>query len=76
MFCFRVVILKNKKLVNDHMEKLESSKHKRLGVDEEALRWTPLISSQVLMEEEKQTEKEVRKMFSNFEHFSVSVLTM
>ena len=59
------MILVDKKLVNDHMEKLNASKHKRLTVDEDSLRWTPLISSQVLMEEEKQTEKEVCMLEGN-----------
>ena len=59
VFCFRVVILVDKKLLSDHMEKLNTSKHKRLSLDEDSLRWTPLISSQALMEEEKQTENEV-----------------
>ena len=64
VFCFRVVILVDKKLLTDHMEKLNTSKHKRLSLDEDSLRWTPLISSQALMEEEKQTENEV---FSEFQ---------
>ena len=56
---FRVVISVDKKLVSGHMERLQNSKHKRLVVDEDSLRWTPLVSSQSLMEEEKQTEHEV-----------------
>ena len=55
----RVVISVDKQLVNSHMERLQNSKHKRLVLDEDSLRWTPLVSSQSLMEEEKQTEHEV-----------------
>ena len=61
----RVVISVDKQLVNGHMERLQNSKHKRLVLDEDSLRWTPLVSSQSLMEEEKQTEHEVIILFSS-----------
>lgn len=49
----------NRQLVNEHMEKLQSGKIKRLQLNPDALKWTPLISSQSLLEEEKSTANEV-----------------
>ena len=56
---FRVVIMVNRQLVNEHMEKLQSGKIKRLSLNPDALKWTPLISSQSLLDEEKSTANEV-----------------
>ncbi|XP_053392728.1 histone acetyltransferase KAT6B-like isoform X5 [Mercenaria mercenaria] len=58
----KVVIMVNRQLVNDHMEKLQSGKMKRLQLNPDALKWTPLISSQSLLDEEKSTANELRKM--------------
>lgn len=52
----------NRQLVNEHMEKLRSGKIKRLQLNPDALKWTPLVSSQSLLEEEKNTENEVGLM--------------
>lgn len=42
------------------MEKLEKFKEKRLDLDQDCLRWTPLVvSGTAVMEEEKEVKKEV-----------------
>ena len=55
----RVVIVINRKVVDEHMEKIKSGRLKRLDVNPDALKWTPLVSSQNLQEEEKKAENEV-----------------
>ena len=40
---FRVTIVINERVIADHMAKLKQQK--RVPIDEEALRWTPLVSS-------------------------------
>jgi len=57
-FC-RVVISVNRPMVEGHMEKLKTGSIKRLELSPDALKWTPLISSQCLLDEERSTEKEV-----------------
>ena len=49
----------NKTLVSAHMEKVTARKDQRIELDPECLRWTPLISSQTLMDEEHRAELEV-----------------
>ncbi|XP_052262827.1 histone acetyltransferase KAT6A-like isoform X2 [Dreissena polymorpha] len=56
----KVVVMVNRPLVDNHMDKLRNSQ--RQDLNDDALKWTPLISSQCLLEEEKNTEKELRKM--------------
>ncbi|XP_052765679.1 histone acetyltransferase KAT6B-like isoform X2 [Mya arenaria] len=58
----KVVVMVNRPLVDDHMERLQSGRSRRLDLNPDALKWTPLISSQSLAEEEKNTENELRKM--------------
>ncbi|XP_052262830.1 histone acetyltransferase KAT6B-like isoform X5 [Dreissena polymorpha] len=53
----KVVVMVNRPLVDNHMDKLRNSQ--RQDLNDDALKWTPLISSQCLLEEEKNTEKEV-----------------
>lgn len=55
----KIVIAVNKDLINEHMSKLETKKHLRIPLDPDSLRWTPLISSHVIVEEEKLAESEV-----------------
>ncbi|XP_052765696.1 histone acetyltransferase KAT6A-like isoform X4 [Mya arenaria] len=55
----KVVVMVNRPLVDDHMERLQSGRSRRLDLNPDALKWTPLISSQSLAEEEKNTENEV-----------------
>ena len=44
MFClYRVTIVINERVISDHMAKLKQQK--RVPIDEEALRWTPLVQS-------------------------------
>ncbi|GAB1603151.1 histone acetyltransferase KAT7-like, partial [Argonauta hians] len=54
----RVVILVNRKLIREHMQRLKTKLRHRIDVDPDYLRWTPLISTQLLLEEEKRAEKE------------------
>lgn len=42
-----------------HMEKLQSKMHLRLTLDEEALRWTPVLSSNTVEQEEAEAEMQV-----------------
>lgn len=58
-FYSRIVIAVNKELVKEHMEKLEAKKHLRIDLDQDCLRWTPLISNYVISEEERKAETEV-----------------
>lgn len=51
----------NKDLVKEHMEKLEAKKHLRIELDQDSLRWTPLISNYAISEEERKAESEVRQ---------------
>lgn len=53
------MIAVNKELVKVHMEKLEAKKHLRIDLDQDCLRWTPLISNYVISEEERKAETEV-----------------
>ena len=46
-------------VINSYVAKMRDAKHPRLEVDEEYLRWTPLVSNSMLMEEEWKTEQEV-----------------
>lgn len=59
------MIAVNKKLISDHMEKLAARQHQRIELDQECLRWTPLISSHVISEEERRAESEVG-LISNY----------
>lgn len=43
------------------MEKLEAKKHLRIELDQDSLRWTPLISNYAISEEERKAESEVRQ---------------
>lgn len=58
----KIVIAVNKDLVKEHMEKLEAKKHLRIDLDQDCLRWTPLISNYVISEEERKAETELREM--------------
>ncbi|XP_062596711.1 histone acetyltransferase KAT6B-like isoform X4 [Saccostrea cucullata] len=58
----KIVIAVNKELVKEHMEKLEAKKHLRIELDQDCLRWTPLISNYVISEEERKAESELREM--------------
>lgn len=49
----------NKKLINEHMQRMKAKLQRKLELDPDALRWTPLISNLTLIEEEKRVEKEV-----------------
>lgn len=60
---FRIVISVNRKKIQEYMDKLKLKAHQRLELDAECLRWTPLISNQTLLEEEKRAEKEVGPRF-------------
>ncbi|ESP04027.1 hypothetical protein LOTGIDRAFT_110219 [Lottia gigantea] len=53
----KVVIVKNDKMIEEYLEK--SKKVKRLEIDSECLRWTPLITTHQLQEEEEKVENEV-----------------
>lgn len=57
--CYRIVLAVNRKVIDEHMERLKAKQHQRIEIDEDSLRWTPLISTQMLSDEEKQAEKEV-----------------
>ena len=46
-------------VISNYVARVMESKHPRLEVDEEYLRWTPLVSNSMLMEEEWKTEQEV-----------------
>lgn len=48
------------------MQKLKSKLQQRIDVDPDCLRWTPLISTQLLLEEEKRAEKEVSSFLFNY----------
>lgn len=57
--CFRMCIRVNPAVVEEHREKL-AKRPNRLRLDPDALRWTPIISNQMLFDEESRTEWEVR----------------
>ncbi len=60
---YRIVIRIRKKVVKAHMEKMAllEKKRKRLEVDPESLRWSPLIvTGSAILEEEKEAKREVR----------------
>ncbi|XP_071106629.1 histone acetyltransferase KAT6B-like isoform X4 [Haliotis cracherodii] len=59
----KIVISVNRKKIQEYMDKLKLKAHQRLELDAECLRWTPLISNQTLLEEEKRAEKEVGPRF-------------
>ena len=46
-------------VISNYLAKMNDMKSARLEVDEEYLRWTPLVSNSMLMEEEWKTEQEV-----------------
>ncbi|XP_066304152.1 histone acetyltransferase KAT6B-like isoform X2 [Branchiostoma lanceolatum] len=59
----RVMIRVRKRLVEEHMARLESAAERRAEVDPDALRWSPLIvSNTAILEEEKSAEREVERM--------------
>ncbi|XP_069123759.1 histone acetyltransferase KAT6B-like isoform X3 [Argopecten irradians] len=58
----KIVIAVNKQLVKEHMERLEAKRHQRIELDPDSLRWTPLISSHCINEEERRAETELREM--------------
>lgn len=59
----KVVLKIRTKVLSKHMEKLGMLKEKRLDLDQECLRWTPLVvSGTAVLEEEKEVKKEVQKM--------------
>ncbi|CAH1795541.1 unnamed protein product [Owenia fusiformis] len=56
----KFIIQVDKRVVDAHAEKLKKKGVIRLILDPEFLRWTPLISTHTLMEEEKKAEKELK----------------
>ncbi|XP_064627200.1 histone acetyltransferase KAT6A-like isoform X3 [Lineus longissimus] len=58
----QIVICVDKNLLKEHMDKLKAKQHERRKLDDEGLRWTPLISTNTLAEEEKKLEKELKEM--------------
>ncbi|XP_078660581.1 uncharacterized protein LOC144905072 isoform X2 [Branchiostoma floridae x Branchiostoma belcheri] len=59
----RVMIRVRKRLVEEHMARLESAAERRAEVDPDALRWSPLIvSNTAILEEEKSAEREMERM--------------
>ncbi|XP_071829678.1 uncharacterized protein [Apostichopus japonicus] len=59
----RVVLKIRTKVLWKHMEKLEKFKEKRLDLDQDSLRWTPLVvSGSAVLEEELEVKREVQKM--------------
>ena len=60
-FMCRVVLRIRKKLIARHLTKLEQSKNKRIDLDNEALRWSPLaVTGLAILEEEREAKREVR----------------
>lgn len=56
----RVVLKIRTKVLWKHMEKLEKFKEKRLDLDQDSLRWTPLVvSGSAVLEEELEVKREV-----------------
>ena len=51
----------NRKLLEKHHEREKCRPVPRLKLDPEALRWTPIVSTQMLRDEESRTEWEVRR---------------
>ncbi|KAK3090335.1 hypothetical protein FSP39_011013 [Pinctada imbricata] len=58
----KIVIAIDKDLINEHMTKLEGKKHLRIALDQDCLRWTPLISNYAISEEERKAENELHEM--------------
>ena len=55
-FCFRVVLCVNKLVIKEHMDKVLQTN--RISLDEESLRWTPLVHTNVaLIDGDKENEK-------------------
>ena len=55
----KCVLKVNRKSVEEHMVKTEKRRALRIKLDAECLRWTPVVSSQMLLDEERQAEAEV-----------------
>lgn len=54
----RAMICINKQMLSDYMTKVESGKEKRIVLDRECLRWTPLVTQPQFHDEEPEEEEE------------------
>ena len=55
----KYVLKINRKSVDEYMAKTEKRRALRIKLDAECLRWTPVVSTQMLLDEERQAEAEV-----------------
>ena len=56
----RLVIRLDATTIKDQMDKIWSKRTESLKIDEDCLRWTPLISCHAVIEEERKAEIEVQ----------------
>ena len=66
----KCVLAVDRNAIVEYITRISTSKCPRLAVDEESLRWTPLISNSMLLEEERKTEQEVWYFFCAWSDFS------
>lgn len=60
----RKCVLKiDRKAVDEYMVRTEKRRALRIELDSECLRWTPVVSTQMLLDEERQAEAEVCLVF-------------
>lgn len=54
-----------KKMIEEHMTKVSANKDKRLDLDPECLRWTPLVSSTSFSDEEEELQNKIQNSLSD-----------
>jgi hypothetical protein len=59
---FRIRVQINESLLQKHLDKQKARPYSRVALDDESLRWTPVVSSAMLDEEERKAEVSVRPL--------------
>ena len=63
----RKCVLKiDRKAVDEYIVRTEKRRALRIELDSECLRWTPVVSTQMLLDEERQAEAEVCLIFTYY----------
>ena len=60
VFTHRLALCVDQNMLDRYAAKLEANRDRRIDLEPAALRWTPMISSQMLLDEEFMTQLEVR----------------
>ncbi len=55
----KCVLRVDRDAISAYMTRTEQRRLRRVTLDDECLRWTPVVSTQMLLEEERQAEAEV-----------------